>query len=64
MMAQREQKQRDLASLMYPSLSRAAKVEQARQARTQPEQRERSRRTAENLRATIDAIRREREDQV
>jgi hypothetical protein len=59
-MAQRDQRQPDLASALYPHLSQAAKAEQARQARIQSEQRERNRRLADNLQATIDAVRREK----
>jgi hypothetical protein len=59
-MGQRDQKQSNLASAMWPHLSQAAKAEQARQARIQSEQRERNRRLAENLQATLDAVRREK----
>jgi hypothetical protein len=50
----------DLASAMYPHLSQAARVEQARQAQAQAEQKARLRRTIENLREIIDAVRREK----
>jgi hypothetical protein len=59
-MAQRDQKQPDLASAMYPALSREAKAREAWQARAQAEQKERNKRLAENLQATIDAVRREK----
>jgi len=51
----------DLASAMYPSLSRDAKAKEAAQAQQDAEMKERSRRTAENLQAVLDSLRRERE---
>jgi hypothetical protein len=50
----------DLASAMYPALSREVKAQQAAQARAREEQKVRSARTAVNLQAAIDALRRER----
>jgi hypothetical protein len=60
MMAPRDQKQKDLASLMYPQLSREARQQAAEKQRVQAEQRERSKQTAENLQEVIDSLRRER----
>jgi hypothetical protein len=57
-MAERDQKQSDLAGAMWPHLSQPAKAERARQARMESERRERSKRLADNLQATIDAVRR------
>jgi hypothetical protein len=59
-MAPRDQKQADLASAMWPHLSRAAKAEGQRQIQWQAELKERSKRTADNLQATIDAVRKEK----
>jgi hypothetical protein len=59
MMAQRDTKP-DLASAMYPSLSRDAKAQEAKNERWQAEQKARNKRLADNLQATIDAVRRER----
>ena len=59
-MAQRDQKQSDLAGAMWPHLSRAAKAEGQRQIQWQAELKERSKRTADNLQATIDAVRKEK----
>jgi hypothetical protein len=56
-----DRKHSDLASVMYPALSREAKAEEQRQARMQSEQRARSKRTVENLQSVLDALRRERE---
>ena len=58
-MAQRDQKP-DLASAMFPSLSREVKAQQAAQARAREEQKIRSARTAANLQAVIDALRKEK----
>jgi hypothetical protein len=49
--------QPDLASAMYPALSREAKAKEAAQAKAQAELRERLKRTSDNLQATIDAVR-------
>jgi hypothetical protein len=51
----------DLASAMYPNLSKAARERAAQQARQDAELRERSKRTAAHLDEVIAAIRRERE---
>jgi hypothetical protein len=45
---------------MWPSLSQAAKTKQAAQVRQDAEMKERSKRTAENLQAVIDSLRREK----
>ena len=58
-MAQRDTKP-DLASALYPHLSQAAKVEQARQAQAQAEQKARLKRTADNLQEVLDSLRKER----
>jgi hypothetical protein len=58
-MAQRDQRS-DLASVMYPALSREAKARAAEQARQDVELKARLKRTAENLQATIDAVRAEK----
>jgi hypothetical protein len=59
-MAQRDQKQSDLASLMYPHLSRETKAKEAQQAKAREELKAHNQRLADNLQATIDAVRRER----
>jgi len=59
-MAQRDQKQPDLASALWPHLSQAAKAEAARQARWQAEQKARNRRMAEHLQAITEQLRREK----
>jgi len=58
-MVQRDQKP-DLASAMYPSLSRDAKAQEAKNERWQAEQKARNKRLADHLQATLDAVRRER----
>jgi hypothetical protein len=60
MAQQRDQKQTDLASALYPHLSREVKAQQAAQVRARAEQKTRSARTAANLQAAIDALHRER----
>jgi hypothetical protein len=45
---------------MFPSLSREVKAQQAAQARAREEQKIRSARTAANLQAVIDALRKEK----
>ena len=50
----------DLASAMWPHLSRAVKAEGQRKLLWQKELKERSKRTSENLQATIDAVRRDK----
>jgi Skp family chaperone for outer membrane proteins len=60
-MAERQRQQSDLASVMWPALSREAKAQEARQARVQAEQKARNKRTAENLQQVIDSLQRERE---
>jgi hypothetical protein len=59
-MTQREQRP-DLASAMYPHLSRAARAEAARQAQADAELKARLRRTANNLQEVLDSLRKERE---
>jgi len=59
MATQREPKP-DLASAMWPHLSREAKAKAAQEAKAQAELRERNRRLADNLQATIDAVRSEK----
>jgi hypothetical protein len=59
-MAQRDQKQPDLASAMWPGLSREVRQREAEQAKAREEQKARIKRTAANLQAAIDAVRRER----
>ena len=61
-MAQREPSaaKSDLASAMYPSLSREVKAQQAAQARAREEQKTRSARTAANLQAAIDSLQQEK----
>ena len=59
-MAQRDQKQPDLASALWPHLSQATRAEQARQAQAQAEQKARLKRTADNLQSVIDSLRKER----
>jgi hypothetical protein len=61
MMAQRDTKP-DLASAMYPSLSREAKAQEAKNERWQAEQRARDKRLADHLQETIDAVRREKQE--
>ena len=56
MATQREPKP-DLASAMWPHLSREAKAKAAQEAKAQAELRERLKRTSDNLQATIDAVR-------
>jgi hypothetical protein len=58
-MAERDQKP-DIASAMWPHLSRAAKAEGQRQIQWQAELKERSKRTADNLQEVLDAVRREK----
>jgi hypothetical protein len=58
-MAERDQKQPDLASALYPHLSREAKAQRARQAQAQAEQKMRSQKTAQHLQEAIDDLRRE-----
>jgi len=60
MAEQRNQKQPDLASAMYPALSREAKAREAQQVRAQAEQKARSKRTADNLQEVLDSLRKER----
>jgi hypothetical protein len=55
----REQKP-DLASALWPHLSREAKAKETQQAKAQAELRERNKRLADNLQATIDAVRSEK----
>ena len=55
-----QRKHSDLASVMYPALSREVKAQQAAQARAREEQKTRSARTAANQQAAIDALHRER----
>jgi hypothetical protein len=50
----------DLASAMYPALSQKRKVEEARRVQAEAEQKARSRRTADNLQAVLESLRRER----
>jgi hypothetical protein len=50
----------DLASAMFPALSREAKAKAAQQAKAREEQKVRNKRLADNLQATIDAVRREK----
>ena len=50
----------DLASVMYPALSAAARAERERQAQAQAEQQARAKRLVDNLQAAIDAVRREK----
>ena len=50
----------DLASAMWPHLSRAAKAEGQRQIQWQAELKERSKRTADNLQSVLDSLRTER----
>jgi hypothetical protein len=45
---------------MWPHLSREAKAKAAQEAKAQAELRERNRRLADNLQATIDAVRSEK----
>jgi len=59
-MAQRDQPPPDLASAMYPALSREARQRQAWEAKAQAAQQERLERTAANLQSVIDALRREK----
>jgi len=59
-MAQRDQPPPDLASAMYPALSREARQRQASEAKAQAEQRGRLKRTAANIQEVIDALHRER----
>jgi hypothetical protein len=61
-MARRDQKP-DLASAMYPALSRETKAREAWQVRAEAERKARLKRTADNLQATIDAVLRDREQQ-
>jgi hypothetical protein len=51
----------DLASAMYPSLSRRAREREAEQAKASEEQRARLKRTADNLQEALNSLRRERE---
>jgi len=51
----------DLASAMWPHLSRAAKAEGQRQIQWQAELKERSKRTADHLQEVLDSLRKERE---
>jgi hypothetical protein len=55
-----ERKHRDLASVMWPALSREAKAEAERAAQAQAEQKMRSQKTAQHLQEAIDAVRREK----
>jgi hypothetical protein len=55
-----KQSKRTVADAMWPSLSRAAREQQTWEARAQAEQKERSRRTAENLQSVLDSLRAER----
>jgi len=55
---QREQPR--LADVMWPALSRGAKAQQAKNEQWQAEQQARNKRLADNLQATIDAIRAEK----
>ena len=50
----------DLASALYPHLSRDAKAKAAQEVKVREELKARSKRTVENLQATIDAVRREK----
>jgi hypothetical protein len=59
-MVQRDQKQPDVASAMWPHLSRAAKAEGQRQIQWQAEQKERSKRMVKNLDVIIEEIRAEK----
>ena len=59
-MAERDQKP-DIASAMWPHLSRAAKAEGQRQIQWQAELKERSKRTADHLQEVLDSLRKERE---
>ena len=52
----------DLASAMYPSLSRETKAQEAKNERWQAEQKARNRRLADHLQATLDAVRREKQE--
>ena len=51
---------RTAADALWPSLSREAKAEAARQARWQEERKARNKRMVENLDEIIDAVRREK----
>jgi hypothetical protein len=55
MMAQRDQKP-DLASAMYPALSREARQQAAEKQQAQAEQKARLKRTAENLQEVLDSF--------
>jgi hypothetical protein len=50
----------DLASALWPSLSRDAKAKAAQEAKAREELKARLQRTKDNLQATIDAVRREK----
>jgi hypothetical protein len=50
----------DLASALWPHLSRAAKAQEAAQARAQAEQKARIKRTAGNLQEVLDSLQREK----
>jgi hypothetical protein len=52
----------DLASAMYPSLSRETKAQEAKNERWQAEQKARNKRLADHLQETIDAVRREKQE--
>ena len=56
----RRRSELSVADAMWPSLSQAAKTKQAAQVRQDAEMKERSKRTAENLQAVIDSLRREK----
>jgi hypothetical protein len=47
---------------MYPSLSRETKAKAAQEAKAQAEQKARNRRLADHLQATLDAVRREKQE--
>jgi hypothetical protein len=51
---------RTAADALWPSLSREAKAEAARQARWQEERKARNRRLADHLQETLDAVRRDK----
>jgi hypothetical protein len=55
-----QRKHSDLASAMWPHLSREARAKAAQEAKAREELRARNRRLADDLQATIDAVRREK----
>jgi hypothetical protein len=55
-----QRKHSDLASAMWPHLSRETKAKEAQQAKAQEELKARNKRLTDHLQATIDAVRREK----